>query len=111
VLHIAVNDSEEIIHYNETVINKVNQSTILPFVGEKVKKELKKLFDDFPVVAWRLLNTPENRKIFKKIKAGDEILITEGDNVKFFGTFRIQIINEELADKYENLFTTMLKLR
>lgn len=99
VLHIDTENHEEMIHYNETVINKVEQNLINPLICEECKHTLKEAFSNFPVVAWRLLNNPKNRAIFKKIKPGDEILIAEEEMIKFFGTIRLKTVCEKLGDK------------
>ena len=94
-----MNSSEEIIHYNETVINKVEQATIFPYIDDELKKNLISEFEDSPIPTWRLMNNSVNRSKFEKIQPGDEILIVEEDIIRFIGKISAKTINVDLSKK------------
>lgn len=99
ILHLSMLDPEEIIHYNETVINKVDQKTIFPFVDDSTKELIQKDFEDSSVIVWRLLDNAVNRSKFDKLTPGDEILVVEDDVIKLLGKVSAKVHSEELATK------------
>lgn len=99
ILHLSMREPEEIIHYNETVINKVDQKIIFPFVDDSTKELIQNDFEDSSVIVWRLSNNAVNRSKFDKLTPGDEILVVEDDVIKFLGKISTKIVSEDLARK------------
>lgn len=97
ILHLPLKDPSEIIHYNETIINRVEQTKISSFLSSELKTTISKNFDDAPLAIWRLEDNKLNREKFEKINNGDEILIVEEDNIKFMGKLVAKTENPELA--------------
>lgn len=99
ILHLSMREPEEIIHYNETVINKVDQKIIFPFVDDSTKELIQKDFEDSSVIVWRLSDNAVNRSKFDKLTPGDEILVVEEDVIKLLGKVSAKVHSEELAGK------------
>jgi len=99
ILHLSMREPEEIIHYNETVINKVDQKLIFPFVDDSTKELIQKDFEDSSVIVWRLSDNAVNRSKFDKLTSGDEILVVEDDVIKLLGKVSAKVHSEELATK------------
>lgn len=70
-LYIPPNNAEAIIHYQDTIINKVSQERIFRYVDQNVKNYLRRIFQDKPIAVWGSRNTPANRSKFEKMEAGD----------------------------------------
>jgi hypothetical protein len=96
-LYIPPNNTEAIIHYQETVINKVPQERIFSFVDQNLKNYLRRVFQDKRIAVWGSRNTTANRAKFEKMEAGDNILIVEGKTVKLLGCIAVTTINQDLS--------------
>jgi len=97
ILHLPLKEPSEIIHYNETIINRVQQAKISPYLSSKEAKIIKDVFDDAPLAIWRLEDDKLNREKFEKLNYGDEILIVEEDMIKFMGKIVITTDNYDLS--------------
>ena len=57
-LYIPQNNTEAIIHYQDTIINKVAQERIFRFVDQNLKNSLRRIFQNRPIAVWGSRNTP-----------------------------------------------------
>jgi hypothetical protein len=96
-LYIPPNNTEAVIHYQDTVINKVSQERIFRFVDQNLKNYLRRVFQDKRIAVWGSRNTTANRAKFEKMEAGDNILIVEGKTVKLLGCIAVTTINQDLS--------------
>lgn len=96
-LYIPPNNTEAIIHYQDTIINKVAQERIFRFVDQNLKNSLRRIFQNKPIYVWGSRNTPANRAKFNRMVVGDNILIVERDTVKLLGYIAAKTINQELS--------------
>ena len=96
-LYIPPNNTEAVIHYQDTVINKVSQERIFRFVDQNLRNYLRRVFQDKPIAVWGSRNTTANRAKFEKMEAGDNILIVEGKTVKLLGCIAVTTINQDLS--------------
>lgn len=96
-LYIPPNNTEAIVHYQDTIIKKVSQERIFRFVDQNLKNYLRRIFQEHRIAVWGSRNTPANRAKFEKMVAGDNILIVEGDTVKLLGFIAAKTINQDLS--------------
>jgi len=103
-LYIPPSNTEAIIHYQDTIINKVSQERIFRFADQNLKNYLRSIFQDNRIAVWGSRNTPVNRAKFEKMVAGDNILIVEGGRVKLLGVIVAKTINQALSSElWKNL--------
>ena len=96
-LYIPPNNTEAIIHYQDTIINKVSQDRIFRLVDQNIKNYLRGIFQDKRIAVWGSRNSSANRSRFEKMEVGDNILIVEGDTVKLLGFIAEKTVNPELS--------------
>ncbi|HPQ45165.1 MAG TPA: hypothetical protein PKZ42_13165 [Syntrophales bacterium] len=96
-LYIPPNNTEAIIHYQDTIINKVSQDCIFKFIDQNLKTYLRRIFQDKRIAVWGSRDTPANRAKFEKMGIGDNILIVEGDTVKLLGFIAAKTVNQNLS--------------
>ncbi len=96
-LYIPPNNTEAIIHYQDTIINKVSQERIFRFVDQNLKNYLRRVFQENQIAVWGSRNTPANRAKFEKMAPGDNILIIEGGTVKLLGFIAATTVNQNLS--------------
>lgn len=98
------NNSEAMVHYQDTIINKVNQNRIYKYVDGNFKNNLSDIFGKKPIAVWGSRSGEQNRSRFEKMQAGDDILIIEGDTVKLLGKVAAKTINKDLSrELWKNL--------
>ena len=96
-LYIPPTNTEAIIHYKDTIVDKVSQERIFRFVEENLRNYLRRIFNDKRITVWGSRNTRANRSKFDKMKVGDNILIVEGETVKLLGFIATTTINKDLS--------------
>jgi len=103
-LYIPPNNTEAIIHYQDTIINKVSQDHIFRYVDQNIKNYLRGIFQDKKIAVWGSHNTSINRSRFEKMGVGDNILIVEGDTVRLLGFIAAKTINPDMSrELWKNL--------
>jgi len=96
-LYIPPNNTEARIHYEDTIIKKIPQEFIFRYVDQHLRNYLKGLFQNNRIAVWGSRNSPANRSKFDRMKAGDNILIVEGDTVKLLGVIAAKTVNPDLS--------------
>lgn len=84
---------EAMVHYEDTIKNKVSPDRIFQYVDSGLRDRLRKIFGDSPIAVWGSRVGENNRSRFSKMQPGDDVLIIEGENIKLLG---------KIADKTEN---------
>jgi hypothetical protein len=104
-LYIPPNNTEAIIHYQDTIVNKVSQDRIFRYIDQNLKNYLKRVFQDKNIAVWGSRNTHANRSKFEKMELGDNILIVEGDTVKLLGFIAAKTVNPGLSrELWKNIY-------
>ena len=70
---------EALIHYQDTIKNKVLQERVFKYVDANLRNSLSNIFGNKPIATWGSRNSPANRTRFERMQPGDDILIVEGD--------------------------------
>ena len=85
------------VHYQDTIRNKVAFERITPHVSSSLGRKLQQLFGAHPIAVWGSRDTPANRAKFDRMNDGDEILIVEGETIKLLGRVAGKLISPALS--------------
>lgn len=96
-LYIPPTNYEALIHYQDTIINKISPDRIYNYVDANLKLRLKSIFGNKPIAVWGSRDSKANRSRFERMMPGDDILIVEGDTIKLLGKIAAKTINHELS--------------
>lgn len=97
IVYMAIGNHEQMVHYQDTVINKVSQSRITPYIDRNLQSKLRIFFGDKPITIWGSRGSDINRARFEGMKPGDDILIVEGGTIKLLGKLFATTINPDLS--------------
>src|SRR5207253_2500192 len=85
------------VHYEETIKQRVPLSRISPHVSANLRAKLLAIFCDFPIAVWGSAGGPRNRTNFERMSQGDDLLIVEGDSIKLIGKVAAKVESEALS--------------
>ncbi|MDD3807314.1 MAG: hypothetical protein PHE86_04665 [Candidatus Marinimicrobia bacterium] len=104
ILYIPTGNYEALVHYEDTIKNRVSQQKIVKYVDENLKNKLRNIFGSKPIATWGSRNSDANRSKFERMQPGDDILIVEGDTVRLLGKIAEKTINQNLSrELWKNL--------
>lgn len=93
ILYMPPGNYEAMVHYEDTIKNKVSPDRISKYIDSNLRDRLQKIFGNNPIAVWGSRAGDNNRTRFAKMQPGDDVLIIEGENIKLLG---------KIADKTEN---------
>lgn len=99
ILYMPPGNVEAMVHYEDTIRNKVAPSRILPLVSLNVSRKLNQIFGQRPVAVWGSRNSPANRARFDRMNEGDEILIVKGEKIQLLGRVACKDVNPRLSQE------------
>ncbi|MEW6714917.1 MAG: hypothetical protein AB1306_07500 [Nitrospirota bacterium] len=85
------------VHYQDTIKNKVPHDRILKYLDYNLQSKLKNFFSNKPIAVWGSRDSNANRSRFERMVAGDDLLIVEGDTIKLLGKVAEKTINPDLS--------------
>jgi len=94
---MATGNYEQMVHYQDTIKNKVPQDRIFPYIDRNMHHKLKNIFDNKPITVWGSKDSDVNRARFEGMASGDDILIVEGNTIKLLGKVAATTINSDLS--------------
>lgn len=97
ILYMPSVNSEAMIHYQDTIINKVDQNRIYKYIDSNLKRKLTDIFGIKPIAVWGSRSGEQNRSRYEKMQPGDDVLIIEGDTVKLLGKVAAKTISQDLS--------------
>ncbi len=97
LLYMPPGNTEAMIHYQDTIKNKVQLRRISEFVSRDFHTKLTSVFGTSPIAVWGSQDGERNRSNFEGMSAGDDILIVEGDSVKLIGKIAAKVDSQELS--------------
>jgi hypothetical protein len=104
ILYMPVGNYEVMVHYKDTIINKVEQKKISKYIDFNLQSKLRNIFSNKSISIWGSRDSKANRAHYEKMKENDDILIVEGDNIKLLGKIAAKTINSELSKElWQNL--------
>ncbi len=87
------------VHYEETIKQKVSAERIYRFVSQSVRTQLDRIFSGKQIAVWGSRDSDANRSKFERMRPGDEILIVEGQIIKLLGKVAATTTNSDLSNE------------
>ena len=104
IVPIPLGNNEAVVHYEDTVRNKVSPDRIYRFVDSDLRYTLTKVFGTKPITVWGSRDSRSNRGTFSRMKQADDILIVLGNSIKLLGKIAAKTINPSLSrELWKNL--------
>lgn len=104
LLYMPPGNAEAMVHYQDTIGNKVAFSRVAPHVGSSLGRKLQHVFGARSMAIWGSRDSPANRAKFDRMSEGDEILIVEGQTIKLLGRVAAKDSNPALSrELWKNL--------
>lgn len=85
------------VHYEETIRQKVISDRIYPFVKASLGSRLERIFRNRSIAVWGSQDSSANRAKFERMVPGDEVLIIEGSTIKLLGKIAATCVNRDLS--------------
>jgi hypothetical protein len=104
LLYMPPGNAEAMVHYQDTIRNKVAFERIAPHVSSSLGRKLEQVFGPHPIAVWGSRDSSANRAKFDRMIEGDEILIVEGETIKLLGRIAGKLISPSLsAELWKNI--------
>ena len=104
LLYMPPGNAEAMVHYQDTIRNRVALDRIAPHVSSMLGRKLQQVFGPHPIAVWGSRDSSANRAKFDRMVDGDEILIVEGDTIKLLGRVAGKLVSPPLsAELWKNL--------
>ncbi len=106
-LYIPPKNFEALVHYQDTIVNKVSSDRIFKYIDFNLKSHLLNIFGKKPIAVWGSRDSGVNRTRFARMSLGDDILIVEGDTIKLLGKIAAKTINPDISrELWKNIKNT-----
>ena len=104
LLYMPPGNTEAMVHYQDTIRNKVGFDRIAPHVSPSLGRKLQHVFGPHSIAVWGSRDSSANRSKFDRMNDGDEILIVEGETIKLLGRVAVKLISPSLsAELWKNI--------
>jgi hypothetical protein len=97
LLYMPVGNIEAMTHYRDTIEQKVSFERIAKHLSRPIASRLTEIFGKRQIAVWGSRDTSANRAKFEKMTEGDDLLIVEGDVIKFMGKVALKTVNADLS--------------
>jgi hypothetical protein len=97
ILYMAPGNYEQMVHYQDTIKNKVVQERIFRFINFNLQSTLRNIFGNKAIAVWGSRDSSANRSHYEKMQQGDDVLIVEGNTIKLLGKIASKTINSDLS--------------
>lgn len=97
LLYMPQGNQVAMVHYQDTILNRVPLERIAPFIQSNTRSRLADLFGPTPIPVWGSQAGPRNVGNFDRMSEGDDILIVEGDSIRLMGKVAAKVNSEELS--------------
>ena len=97
LLYIPPGNAEAMVHYEDTIKQRVPLSRLSPHIGAELRTRLISIFGQSPIAVWGSAGGPGNRANFERMSPGDDILIVEGDTIKLIGKVAAKVESASLS--------------
>jgi hypothetical protein len=97
LLYMPPGNAEAMVHYQDTIKNKVALSRISPHISSNLRAKLIAVFGNSSIAIWGSAGGPRNRANFEGMAQGDDILIIEGDSIKLIGKVAAKVESTSLS--------------
>ena len=99
LLYMPPGNAEAMVHYQDTIKNRVALTRISPFVSVNLRARLMSIFGSKPIAVWGSSAGPKNRTNFERMSEGDDILIVEGDSIRLMGKIAAKVESRPLSQE------------
>lgn len=99
LLYMPPGNTEAMVHYQDTILNRVPLERMSPFLPHALTAKLRGLFRVNPIAVWGSRPGSKNRSNFELMSPGDDILIVEGKRIRLIGKVAAKINSAELAQE------------
>jgi hypothetical protein len=104
LLYMPPGNAEAMVHYQDTIRNKVAFDRIAPHVSSSLGRKLQHVFGPSPIAVWGSRDSAANRAKFDRMTEGDEILIVEGETIRLLGRVAGKLVSPSLsAELWKNI--------
>jgi len=104
LLYMPPGNAEAMVHYQDTIRNKVAFDRIAPHVSSGLARKLQHVFGPHSIAVWGSRDSSANRSKFDRMNDGDEILIVEGETIKLLGRVAGKFVSSALsAELWKNI--------
>lgn len=90
-------NNEAMVHYKDTIKERVALSRIAKFVPRQLRSELESIFGPSRIAVWGSQAGPRNRAHFARMTPGDDVLIVEGGTIKLIGKIAAKVESSDLS--------------
>jgi len=97
LVYIPPGNTEAMVHYEETIRQKVSTDRIYRHVDSGLRSRLTRVFGGRPIAVWGSQDSRANRSKFERMAPGDEVLIIEGSTIKLLGKIAATTVNPDLS--------------
>src|SRR4030042_5774045 len=97
ILYMATGNYEQMVHYQDTIKNKVAQERIFRFINFNLQSTLRNIFGNKPIAVWGSRDSSANRSHYEKMQQGVDVLIVEGNSIKLLGKVAAKTISSDLS--------------
>jgi hypothetical protein len=97
LLYMPPGNAEAMVHYQDTIKQKVALSRISPHISARLRSNLLSVFGQSSIAVWGSAGGPRNRSKFEQMSPGDDLLIVEGDTIKLIGKVAAKVESAALS--------------
>jgi hypothetical protein len=97
LLYMPPTNHEAMVHYRDTIQQRVPLERIARYVDRAIAGRLNRIFGTRRIAVWGSRDSTANRTKFEKMSEGDDLLIVEGDVIKFMGKVALKTVNADLS--------------
>jgi hypothetical protein len=97
LLYMPPGNAEAMVHYEDTIRNKVSFDRIARHVSPQLGRRLQQTFGPHRIAVWGSRDSSANRAKYDRMHDGDEILIVEGNTIKLLGRVAGKLVSRELS--------------
>lgn len=97
MLYMPPGNLEAMVHYEDTIKNKVDPKRILQHTDQSTTRALQQVFGNRNIAVWGSRDSRANRSKYDRMQPGDDILIVVGDTIKLLGKIAWKTVNPGLS--------------
>ncbi|HVY04542.1 MAG TPA: hypothetical protein VHB46_01075 [Burkholderiales bacterium] len=97
LLYMPPGNHEAMVHYRDTIQQRVSLERIASYLSRHQVDKLKSLFGARRIAVWGSRDGPQNRARYERMNEGDDLLIVEGQTIKFLGKIATKVVNPALS--------------
>jgi hypothetical protein len=104
ILYMPPTNHEAMVHYEDTIRNKVDPARIRPHLTPQLAHDLQQTFGNRRIAVWGSRDSTPNRRNFDRMEPGDDVLIVVGQTIKLLGKVAGKLISPQLSSElWQNL--------